>query len=304
MRVIETVAEMAAERWPWGAESREVGLVPTMGYLHAGHISLVRGARAENGAVVVSIFVNPTQFGPTEDLSRYPRDMPRDLALLEAAGADVVFAPQPADVYPPGFVTYVAPTGPVSERLEAASRPTHFRGVATVVTKLCNIVRPQRAYFGQKDAQQVAVLRRLVADLNFPVELRVLPTVREPDGLAMSSRNAYLGPEDRAAATVLRRALEAGQEAFTAGVASDAQAVGAVGEAMRAVVAAEPRATLDYADVCQPDTFEPLTRLGAPALLAIAARVGPARLIDNYLLRADGTWDVGIQVVHPASSGQ
>ena len=298
MRVVETVAEMVAARRRWDAGTGEVGLVPTMGYLHAGHVSLVRGARAENSIVAVSIFVNPTQFGPAEDLSRYPRDLPRDLALLEAAGTDVVFTPRAGDVYPAGFVTYVAPTGAVSERLEAASRPGHFRGVATVVAKLFNIVRPDRAYFGQKDAQQVAVLRRMVADLNVPLELRVLPTVREPDGLALSSRNAYLGPEDRVAATVLHRALEAGREAFAAGMAGDpgdAAAVEAVAEAMRAVVAGEPRATLDYVDVCHPDTFEPLAALRPPALLAIAARVGPARLIDNYLLRADGSWDVGVQ---------
>jgi pantoate--beta-alanine ligase len=301
MRVVETVAKMVAERRRWDAGAGAVGLVPTMGYLHAGHISLVRRARAENGIVAVSIFVNPTQFGPAEDLSRYPRDLPRDLALLEAAGADVVFTPQAGDVYPPGFVTYVAPTGAVSERLEAASRPGHFRGVATVVAKLFNIVRPDRAYFGQKDAQQVAVLKRMVADLNFPPELRVLPTVREPDGLALSSRNAYLGPEDRAAATVLHRALEAGRETFTAGMVSrvgdpgDAASVTAVVEAMRAVVAGESRTTLDYVDVCHPDTIEPIAAVRPPALLAIAARVGPTRLIDNYLLRADGSWDVGVQ---------
>jgi pantoate--beta-alanine ligase len=299
MRVIETLAEMDALRRRPEAASRAFGFVPTMGYLHAGHVSLVRRARAENATVIVSIFVNPTQFAPTEDLARYPRDLPRDLALLEAAGTDIVFTPQPDDIYPPGFVTYVAPTGPLAERLEAASRPGHFRGVATVVAKLFNIVRPHNAYFGQKDAQQVAVLRRLVADLNFPLDLRVSPTVREPDGLAMSSRNAYLGPEDRVAATVLRRALEAGRARFAAAMTDapgDATAIEAVAATMRAVVAAEPRATLDYADVCHPDSFVPLTAPQPPTLLAIAAHVGPARLIDNYLLRADGAWDVGVPV--------
>lgn len=289
MRVIETVDEMrAARRW-WASES--VGLVPTMGFLHAGHLSLVERARAENDQVVVSIFVNPTQFGPHEDLSRYPRDLPRDLAMLEAAGADVVFTPSAEQVYPAGFGTYVEPTSVLAERLEAATRPGHFRGVATVVTKLLLIVAPERVYFGQKDAQQVAVVRRMVADLNLPVEVRVLPTVREPDGLAMSSRNKYLGPEDRAAAIVLNRALRAGAAAFERRPEGGAPDVIA---AMTAVVAAEPRAQLDYADVCDPDTFAPLTELHAPALLAIAAKVGPARLIDNFLLRSDGSWDMGV----------
>jgi pantoate--beta-alanine ligase len=287
MRVIEGLDELVRDRPAWPGS---VGLVPTMGYLHAGHTSLVTGARAENDLVAVSIFVNPTQFGPNEDLSRYPRDLPSDLALLEGAGADVVFIPAADEMYPPGFATYVDPTGPLAQRLEAASRRGHFRGVATVVAKLFNLARPDRAYFGQKDAQQVAVLRRMAADLNFAVTLRVFPTIREADGLAMSSRNSYLGAEDRAAATVLFRALTAGVAAFesrpTGGVA-------AVREAIERTVENEPRAALDYADVCDPDSFEPLTELRAPALLAIAARVGPARLIDNVLLRPDGTWDPG-----------
>lgn len=294
MRVIETVAAMVAERQRWDDSPRQVGLVPTMGYLHAGHLSLVRRARADNASVVASVFVNPTQFGPNEDLSRYPRDLPRDLALLESLGVDVVFAPSPVEMYPPGFVTYVVPSGPLSERLEAASRPGHFRGVATIVAKLFNIVRPHHAYFGQKDAQQVAALRRLVADLNLPVEIRVLPTIREADGLAMSSRNSYLGPEDRAAATVLSRALRAGVAAFES---RPAEGIAAVQRAMTETIAAEPRATLDYADICDPDTFAPLDGLGAPALLAIAARVGPARLIDNVVLRsAESGWDLGVRL--------
>ena len=291
MRVIETVDEMRAARGDWANES--VGLVPTMGYRHAGHVSLVERARAENKHVGVSIFVNPTQFGPREDLSRYPRDLPRDLALLEAAGSDIVFTPTVEEVYPTGFGTYVEPTGVLAERLEAATRPGHFRGVATVVTKLLLMVAPDRVYFGQKDAQQVAVVRRMARDLNLPVEVRVLPTVREADGLAMSSRNKYLGPENRAAAIVLNRALRAGVAAF------ERQPAGGVADviaAMTAVVGAEPRAQLDYADVCDPDTFAPLTELHAPALLAIAAKVGPARLIDNFLLRADGSWDMGVSV--------
>ncbi len=287
MRVIEGLAELARERATWQGS---VGLVPTMGFLHAGHISLVDAARAENDVVAVSIFVNPTQFGPREDLSKYPRDLPSDLALLDAAGTDIVFIPSTEAMYPEGFVTYVEPTGPLTQRLEAASRQGHFRGVATVVAKLFNLTRPERAYFGQKDAQQVAVLRRMVADLDIPVTLRVLPTIREIDGLAMSSRNSYLDKADRAAATVLFRALQAGVAAFEARAAGGAEAVR---RAIADEVAKEPRAALDYADVCDPESFEPLTGLRAPALLAIAARVGPARLIDNVLLRPDGTWNLG-----------
>jgi pantoate--beta-alanine ligase len=240
--------------------------------------------------VVVSIFINPAQFGPGEDLARYPRNLPGDLALLEAAGVDAVFTPAAGAIYPAGFGTYVAPEGAVAERLEAASRPGHFRGVCTVVLKLFNLVRPALAYFGQKDAQQVAVLRRMVRDLNVPVDLRVRPTVREADGLAMSSRNSYLGPEERAAAAVLSRTLQAGSAAFDT---RPAGGVAAVLAAMRATLAAESRATVDYVDVCDPDTFEPLSELRAPALLTLAVRVGPARLIDNFVLGADGVWEKG-----------
>ncbi|HEY7984618.1 MAG TPA: pantoate--beta-alanine ligase [Ktedonobacterales bacterium] len=296
MRVIEAIAELEEERGRWQAAHRAVGFVPTMGYLHAGHLALAHRARVETERVVVSIFVNPAQFAPSEDLARYPRNLPGDLALLEAAGVDIVFVPAAAAIYPAGYATYIVPGGLVAERLEAASRPSHFRGVATVVAKLFMLVQPDVAYFGQKDAQQLAVLRQMVRDLNIPVRLEAVSIVREPDGLAMSSRNAYLGAEDRAAATVLRRALEAGRARFSAGVSTDPGAVAPVIAAMRQVIAAEPRATLDYADVCDPATFAPLAALGAPALLAIAARVGPARLIDNYLLRPEGTWDTGAPV--------
>jgi pantoate--beta-alanine ligase len=293
MRVVTTLDELIEARAEWRGGRRTASFVPTMGYLHAGHLSLVERARAENEIVVTSIFVNPTQFAPHEDLARYPRDLPRDLALLEVAGADLVFTPAAEQVYPPGFNTYVLPQGPLAERLEAAVRPGHFRGVTTVVLKLFNLVQPARAYFGQKDAQQVAVLRRMVADLNVPVELRVQPTVREADGLAMSSRNAYLGPEDRAAAIVLFRALQAGAAAFDERLADGVEAAR---RAMEQTVAAEPRARLDYVDICDPDTFEPLAESRAPALLAVAARLGPARLIDNVVLRP-GTagWEMGVR---------
>jgi pantoate--beta-alanine ligase len=287
MRVIETVAEMRVAR---PELTSPVGFVPTMGYLHTGHLSLARAARAECATVVASIFVNPTQFGPNEDLGRYPRDLPRDLELLATVGVDLVFTPAAAELYRAGFATYVEPGGVLAERLEAAARPGHFRGVATVVTKLFGIVAPELAYFGQKDAQQVAVIRRMIADLNLPVELRILPTVRERDGLAMSSRNAYLSAEERAAATVLYRALLAGQALAQSDPAISSQRVV---EAMREAVASEPRARLEYADICHPDTFTPLENVRPPVLLAISARVGPARLIDNFLLRADGTWDTG-----------
>jgi pantoate--beta-alanine ligase len=291
MRVIETVADMRAA---WREFASPVGFVPTMGYLHAGHLSLAQAARAECATVVASIFVNPTQFGPNEDLSRYPRDLPHDLDLLAMAGVDRVFTPSAAELYPAGFATWVEPGGALAERLEAASRPGHFRGVATVVTKLFGIVAPGVAYFGQKDAQQVAVVRRVIADLNLPVELRVLPTVREHDGLAMSSRNAYLSAEDRAAATVLYRALQAGKALVKSVSSISAQRVI---EEMLSVFTAESRAQLEYAVVCDPDTFAPLDTLRAPALLAISAQVGPARLIDNFLLNADGTWETGCAVL-------
>lgn len=290
MRVLTTIGEMADARQGW-QERGGIGFVPTMGYLHAGHLSLAQRAHAESATAVASIFVNPAQFGPGEDLARYPRDLPRDLAQLESAGVEAVFVPTAEEMYPAGFSTYVVPEGTLAARLEAAARPGHFRGVATVVAKLFAIVRPTDAYFGQKDAQQVAVLRRMIADLHLPVRLRVLPTVREADGLAMSSRNAYLDRQQRTAAAVLFRALRAGRAAFDARAAAGGPA--AVCRAMAEMVAAEPLATLEYADVCDPDTFEPLETLRAPALLALAGRVGPARLIDNVLLRADETWELG-----------
>jgi pantoate--beta-alanine ligase len=289
MHVITTVREMIDARARWST-GNTVGLVPTMGYLHEGHLSLVRSARAENTFLAISIFVNPTQFGPHEDLERYPRDLPRDLRLLEECGVDVVFVPAAAEMYPSGFATYVDPLGPLVTAAEGASRPGHFRGVATIVLKLFQVLTPTRAYFGQKDAQQVAVIARMVADFNLPVELRVLSTIREADGLAMSSRNAYLAREARAASIRLYQALQAGKQTFEAG-ASEGPA--AVVRAMQEVVDAEPRAVLDYAEVRDPTTFSPLDRLQAPALLLIAATVGSTRLIDNFLLRADGTWETG-----------
>jgi len=262
-----------------------------MGYLHEGHLSLVRQAREENEILTASIFVNPAQFGPHEDLANYPRDLPHDLIVLENLGVDIVFAPTVDEVYPPDFVTYVDPTGPLVSAAEGATRPGHFRGVATVVLKLFQIMRPHQAYFGQKDAQQAAIISHMVSDFNLPVRLHILSTIREADGLAMSSRNAYLNSQERASATVLYRALQAGRLQFKEH--SHAEALLAV-RAMIDTVETEPRVHLDYAEVRDPDSFVQLEVLRAPALLLIAAKVGPARLIDNFLLRADGSWDIGI----------
>jgi pantoate--beta-alanine ligase len=291
MQVVTTIQEMVDERSKWD-RAAEIGLVPTMGYLHEGHLSLVQRARVENTLLVVSIFVNPTQFGTGEDLERYPRNMPRDLQLLEAEGVDIVFAPSAKEMYPDSFVTYVVSTGPLAEVAEAAHRPGHFRGVATVVLKLLQIIHPDRAYFGQKDAQQAAIITHLIEDFNLPTALRILSIVRESDGLAMSSRNAYLNPADRRAASVLYRALQAGQHTWE--TARGSEHLSTVAQAMRETVLAEPHAHLDYAEVRNPYTFAALEKLTAPALLVIAAQLGPARLIDNFLLRADGSWDTGI----------
>ncbi len=280
MQTFQTIRELRAAREavPPG---QTVGLVPTMGYLHAGHLALVAAARAANDVVAVSIFVNPAQFGPNEDLSRYPRDEARDLALLEAAGVDWVFLPSPTEIYPPGYQTSIE-VRDVTTRLEGAVRPGHFAGVATVVAKLFNLVGPTRAYFGQKDAQQVVVIRRMVRDLNFPLELVVRPTEREPDGLARSSRNVYLSPAERVAALCLSRALRAAEAQWQAGV-RDGTTLRA---AMEAVLAAEPRARPDYVSVADPDTLDELTTIapGQGALASLAVRIGPTRLIDNVVL--------------------
>jgi pantoate--beta-alanine ligase len=276
MRVVHTIAEARAVR---RALPGTWGFVPTMGYLHEGHLSLVRRARAENDRVAVSIFVNPTQFGPHEDYARYPRDLERDLRLLEPLGVDLVFVPSVEEMYPPGFQTWVI-VEEVSRPLEGASRPGHFRGVAMVVAKLFNILQPDRAYFGQKDAQQTVVIRRMVQDLNIPVEIVICPTVREPDGLAMSSRNTYLNPEERRAATVLFRALQAAKARYEAGE-RDAERLR---EAMREVIRAEPLARIDYVSVAHPETLQELERVEGPALLSLAVYIGTTRLIDNLML--------------------
>lgn len=276
MRVVFTVQEVRTIR---RGTPGTWGFVPTMGYLHEGHLSLIRRARVENDHVAVSIFVNPTQFGPHEDYNRYPRDLERDLRLLEPLQVDLVFVPSVEEMYPPGFQTWVI-VEELSRPLEGASRPGHFRGVATVVAKLFNIVQPDRAYFGQKDAQQAVVIRRMVRDLNFPVEIVVCPTVREPDGLALSSRNTYLNPQERQAATVLFRALQAAKARYEAGERDGER----LREAMREVLRGEPLARVDYVSVADPETLEELSRVEGPALLSLAVYIGNTRLIDNLLL--------------------
>lgn len=261
----------------WRRAGLRVGFVPTMGALHVGHLSLVAAARRECDRVVTSIFVNPIQFGPKEDLQRYPRPFAADRAALVHAGCAALFAPTVRTMYPPGFATAVEVSGPLTRRLCAPHRPGHFRGVATVVARLLAITRPHRLYVGQKDAQQAAILRRMVADLGFDVSVSVQPIVREADGLALSSRNRYLGPADRAAAPVLARALRAGAAAARAG----ARRRSAVLTVMRRVLASEPRVRVQYLDIVNARTLEPAPRLRGRQLLAVAAFVGSTRLIDN-----------------------
>jgi pantoate--beta-alanine ligase len=255
------------------------GLVPTMGALHPGHLSLVERARAENDRVAVSIFVNPTQFAPGGDLSKYPRTLERDLELLEPYNVDVVFAPSESEMYPPGFQTFVS-VEEITKPLEGAMRPGHFRGVATVVTKLFNIVQPDRAYFGQKDAQQVAVIKQMTRDLNLPVEIVVCDTLREQNGLAMSSRNAYLSPSEREDAAVIHRALSAARAAYARGE-RDAEELRTI---MRQVLAQQPSARVEYISAADPTTLQELDRIDDGVLLSMAVRFGTTRLIDNMLL--------------------
>lgn len=256
-----------------------VGFVPTMGYLHAGHLSLVQRARQECASIVVSIFVNPAQFGPQEDLASYPRDLERDLALLQSEGVHLVWAPLVEEMYPSGYQTWVT-VDDLAEPLEGSLRPGHFRGVATVVTKLLNAVQPDMAYFGQKDAQQAALIQQLVRDLNLPVQIVVCPIVREPDGLAMSSRNTYLNPEERAAATILYRALRAAQATFQAGERDAAH----LRQVMQEILAQEPLAQPQYAVCVDAATFQELETISGEALLLLAVYIGKTRLIDNCKL--------------------
>ena len=276
MRTVTTIA--GVREWRQSIPGT-VGLVPTMGYLHEGHVSLVRRARAENECVAASLFVNPRQFGAGEDLNRYPRSLLRDQELFEAAGCDLLFAPPVEEMYPPGCETAVE-AGSVAARLEGERRPGHFRGVATVVVKLFGIFCPARAYFGEKDAQQLVVIRRVVQDLNVPVEIVGCPTIRETDGLAMSSRNSYLNERERRAAPVLYRALTTARDCFAGGE----RRAGELRRVMREVLAAESLARIDYVSVADPATLHELETVAGPSLLSLAAQIGPARLIDNLVV--------------------
>jgi pantoate--beta-alanine ligase len=276
LTIVKTISEIRALRQKLKGS---VGFVPTMGFLHEGHMALVKRAKAENSAVIVSIYVNPTQFGPREDLGAYPRDLDRDLGLLQKEGTDIVFVPSDDEMYPREFSSWVD-VEKVTEQLEGASRPGHFRGVATVVAKLFNIVRPTRAYFGQKDAQQVVVINRMVADLNMDLEVVVVPTVRESDGLAMSSRNVYLSPRERQAATILFKALTLARQ-LRQGGEKDAEKIR---RQMTGLIGREPLAQIDYVSIADAETLEELGLIDRPAVVSLAVRIGKTRLIDNMPL--------------------
>jgi len=277
MKIIEKIDDMKRLRRQL---AEPVGLVPTMGYLHEGHLSLVKRARAENPSVVVSIFVNPLQFGPQEDFDSYPRDTKRDLALLETEETDVVFMPSVAEMYPEQFNSWIE-VGRVAERLEGASRPGHFKGVTTVCAKLFNIIQPTKAYFGQKDAQQAVVIKKMVADLNMNLEIVTIPTVREPDGLAVSSRNTYLNPGERQAAVVLYQALSLAQQLWSQGE-TDAQRLR---DEMIGLIQKQPLAKIDYVSIADAETLDELEKVNPPALVSLAVKIGTTRLIDNIVLQ-------------------
>jgi pantoate--beta-alanine ligase len=281
MRILADATELQTLTARLYQERKTIGFVPTMGALHEGHLSLVRAARQQTDVVIASIFVNPAQFGKHEDLSRYPRNLERDAELLAPLGVDYLFTPTPDEIYPAGFTTYVTVEG-VSEMLEGASRPSHFRGVATVLTILFNLVRPHQVFMGQKDVQQTVVVKQMVRDLRLPTEIVVVPTMREADGLAMSSRNQYLDAAERQAATVLYRALCRAQELYAAGE-REAQRLK---DAMQQVIAAEPKAVLDYLAINDAQTLAPLTTLTErAAVVSLAVKLGRTRLIDNFILQ-------------------
>jgi len=279
LETIHTIEWMKQVARQARAEGRSTGFVPTMGALHAGHLSLVRAALAESQPVIASIFVNPTQFGPSEDFQKYPRALEADSKKLEDAGVDYLFAPEPSEIYPPGFRTWVNVEG-LSERLEGRVRHGHFRGVTTVVLKLLQIVQPQKSFFGRKDAQQARIIRQMARDLHLDSEIVVCPIVRETDGLAMSSRNAYLNPEERRAATILFRALDGARASISHGERDALRLTAAMRETLRLEPLAEP----DYVELVDAETLEPVTRLRGVCLALIAVRIGAVRLIDNLLI--------------------
>ncbi|WP_346684812.1 pantoate--beta-alanine ligase [Anaerostipes butyraticus] len=280
MKIVETIEEVRKQVKEWKKQGLSVGLVPTMGYLHEGHQSLMEAAGKENDKVVVSIFVNPMQFGPAEDLAEYPRDLDHDAKVCEKAGVDLIFHPEPEEMYAPDFCSFVDMTG-LTEGLCGKTRPIHFRGVCTVVNKLFNIVQPDRAYFGQKDGQQLAVVRRMVRDLNMDIEIIGCPIVREEDGLAKSSRNTYLSQEERKAALILSKTIRLGEE--MAKTEKDAQKVI---EAMKKNIETEPLAKIDYVEAVDAVSMEPVKTLDGECMLAMAVYIGKTRLIDNTLLNA------------------
>ena len=279
MRIYEEISKIRETVTAWKKDGLTVGLVPTMGYLHEGHKSLIDAARRENDRVVVSIFVNPMQFGPSEDFDSYPRDLDKDAKLCEDAGVDLIFHPNAEEMYTEGFCSYVDMNGLTTE-LCGKSRPTHFRGVQTVVLKLFNIVTPDKAYFGQKDAQQLAVIKRMVTDLNVGTEIVGCPIIREADGLAKSSRNTYLNEEERKAALILHKSLEAGKALVESGE-TDAEAVKA---AITAEIETEPLAKIDYVDIVDFNTISKIEKLEGSVLVAIAVYIGKTRLIDNFII--------------------
>ncbi len=279
MEIVSTVEDVRGRVREWREQGMSVGLVPTMGYLHEGHKSLIDAAVSQNDRVVVSVFVNPIQFGPSEDLATYPRDLERDADVCEKAGADLIFHPEPEDMYFDDFCTYIDMDG-LTEGLCGKTRPTHFRGVCTVVGKLFHIVEPDRAYFGKKDAQQLAVIRRMVRDLNFNLEIVGCPIIREKDGLAKSSRNTYLSPGERQAAVILHRGLERGEELVRAGEKSAAAIVQAITE----VIESEPLAEIDYVEVVDFDSIQSIETIQGSVLAAVAVYIGKTRLIDNFIV--------------------
>ncbi len=278
MNIVHTVNEVRTQVKEWRAAGLSVGLVPTMGYLHEGHKSLIDRAVKDNDRVVVSVFVNPMQFGPAEDLASYPRDLNRDAALCEAAGADLIFHPEPENMYSDDFSSFID-MNTLTKGLCGKSRPVHFRGVCTVVGKLFNIVQPDKAYFGQKDAQQLAVIRHMVNDLNFNLEIVGCPIIRESDGLAKSSRNTYLSPEERQAALILSRSLERGRELIEAGERN----AETIKQAVTELIQTEPLARIDYVELVDWNTLEPVEQITGPVLNAIAVYIGKTRLIDNHI---------------------
>lgn len=277
MRLVHTVNEVREQVKKWRSEGLSIGLVPTMGFLHEGHQSLIAASVKENDRTVVSIFVNPTQFGPNEDFEAYPRDIKKDMALCDETGADLIFNPEPEEMYPDGFCTYTNITG-MSDALCGKSRPIHFKGVCTVVSKFFNIVCPDMAYFGEKDAQQLAIIKRMVKDMNIPIEIKGCPIVRESDGLAKSSRNTYLSASEREAALILSKAIFAGRDMVKAGERDAKKVV----EAMTEIIKSEPLAAIDYVEMVDVETMQSIDVIEGNILCAIAVKIGKTRLIDNF----------------------